>query len=53
MKRYELALWGLFPVTYSIVKGSVFASRAIARHQHSKPPGRKERGVAKIYQMFD
>lgn len=54
MKRYEIALWGLFPMTYSMVKGSAFASKAITKHYHSpKQPRQKERRVARVYQMFD
>jgi hypothetical protein len=51
MKRYEIALWGLFPMTYSMVKGSALVSKTIAKHYHSSKC-QKERRVARVYKMF-
>jgi hypothetical protein len=52
MKRYEMALWGLFPMTYSMVKGSALFSKAVASHYYSRKP-QKKRQVARIYRMFE
>jgi hypothetical protein len=48
MKRYEMALLGLFPMTYAMLKSSAIVSKAMVRHYRRHQDHR----VARVYQMF-
>jgi len=36
MKRYEIALWGMFPISYSLLKGAVYLSKKAVSHYNLK-----------------